>query len=244
MAGDRNNNSSPEFERYGADARDRTPEARLDKHRHRARYLIDGARGLYGLQPERILDAGCGAGLLLSHVSGDAQLYGFDANEELAAATGLQDRADISVRDIYDTGYPENHFDIAFCSQVLEHLERPERALAELARVLKPNGVLAASVPCDEQIKMELCIHCGKTTPRNGHLHSFNEANLDRYLPPELSLQRSMRICLRPVYNRFHGLPVPIFRMLDRLALAVGGQNAKWLAFFARKTSGSAQGPT
>jgi SAM-dependent methyltransferase len=45
--------------------------------------------------------------------------------------------------------YPDASFDRALCLDVLEHLtyEDQPRALAELARVLKPGGVLFVSVP-------------------------------------------------------------------------------------------------
>lgn len=38
-------------------------------------------------------------------------------------------------------------FERVLCSEVLEHVDDPRQAAAELARVLKPGGVLAASVP-------------------------------------------------------------------------------------------------
>jgi SAM-dependent methyltransferase len=38
-------------------------------------------------------------------------------------------------------------YDVALCSEVLEHLPRPESAVAEIARVLKPAGQLLLSVP-------------------------------------------------------------------------------------------------
>jgi len=38
-------------------------------------------------------------------------------------------------------------FDRVLCSEVLEHVDDPRRAAAEMARVLKPGGMLAASVP-------------------------------------------------------------------------------------------------
>jgi ubiquinone/menaquinone biosynthesis C-methylase UbiE len=43
--------------------------------------------------------------------------------------------------------FPDASFDRVLCSEVLEHVESPERAAAELVRVLKPRGLLAVSVP-------------------------------------------------------------------------------------------------
>lgn len=43
--------------------------------------------------------------------------------------------------------FPEAVFDRVLCSEVLEHVGNPVQAAAELARVLKPAGLLAVSVP-------------------------------------------------------------------------------------------------
>jgi ubiquinone/menaquinone biosynthesis C-methylase UbiE len=43
--------------------------------------------------------------------------------------------------------FPDASFDRVLCSEVLEHVAHPERAAAELVRVLKPAGLLAVSVP-------------------------------------------------------------------------------------------------
>lgn len=42
---------------------------------------------------------------------------------------------------------PSGRFDAAVCHQVLEHVPRPQAALSELARVLRPGGRLVLSVP-------------------------------------------------------------------------------------------------
>jgi SAM-dependent methyltransferase len=39
------------------------------------------------------------------------------------------------------------HFDLVFCLDLLEHLENPEQAAAELLRILKPGGCLISTVP-------------------------------------------------------------------------------------------------
>ncbi len=43
--------------------------------------------------------------------------------------------------------FPACSFDRVLCSEVLEHVPSPEQAAAELARVLRPDGLLAVSVP-------------------------------------------------------------------------------------------------
>lgn len=43
--------------------------------------------------------------------------------------------------------FADASFDIVVCEQVLEHLHHPDRALADMARVLRPGGCLIAGVP-------------------------------------------------------------------------------------------------
>ena len=42
---------------------------------------------------------------------------------------------------------PDGAYDSVVCHQVLEHVREPHRAMAEMARVLKPDGHLVISVP-------------------------------------------------------------------------------------------------
>lgn len=61
-------------------------------------------------------------------------------------ANSLKGRVD-ALTDIQCMGIADNSFDTVFCSQVLEHVPEPWRALDEFYRILKPNGVLILSVP-------------------------------------------------------------------------------------------------
>lgn len=52
------------------------------------------------------------------------------------------------VADVQDMPQvPSNSFDVVVCTQVLEHLPEPRRALKEMRRVLKDEGVLILSAP-------------------------------------------------------------------------------------------------
>ena len=49
--------------------------------------------------------------------------------------------------DIHAIESADNYFDTMIATQVLEHVREPQRAVDEIHRVLKPNGVCIASVP-------------------------------------------------------------------------------------------------
>jgi SAM-dependent methyltransferase len=88
----------------------------------------------------RVLDAGCGEGVLVDEYSGRLDIQGLDASYSSPRVT----RGALTALP-----YPDASFDRALCLDVLEHLAFPEQpaALAELHRVLKPGGELLVSVP-------------------------------------------------------------------------------------------------
>lgn len=49
--------------------------------------------------------------------------------------------------DLTDIQYPENSFDVIYCSHVLEHIPDDRKAMKELARILRPNGWAILQVP-------------------------------------------------------------------------------------------------
>ncbi|HEX7052156.1 MAG TPA: methyltransferase domain-containing protein [Longimicrobiales bacterium] len=51
------------------------------------------------------------------------------------------------VMDITDIGYDDGSFDVIYCSHVLEHVPDDARAMAELCRVLRPDGWALFQVP-------------------------------------------------------------------------------------------------
>ncbi len=51
------------------------------------------------------------------------------------------------VGSVYELPFEDESFDIVLCMVVMEHLEDPQSAIAEMKRVLKPNGKILVSVP-------------------------------------------------------------------------------------------------
>jgi predicted SAM-dependent methyltransferase len=60
------------------------------------------------------------------------------------------------VMDITQIQYPDQMFDIVYCSHVLEHVLEDRKAMSEIRRVLKPQGWVVIVVPIDGKRKFEV----------------------------------------------------------------------------------------
>jgi SAM-dependent methyltransferase len=123
------------------------------------RQVAERAMELLALSPgAKVLELGCGNGVFLPRlakaVGVEGRVVGVDHSPDLIAqarakviAEGLGDGVDLQVGDAYALPFADGHFDAAHCERVLMHLERPNAVLAELARVVKPGGVIVAAEP-------------------------------------------------------------------------------------------------
>src|SRR5215210_7756399 len=97
-------------------------------------------------EPRRVLEVGCGMGHFSERVAqgSSAEVVATDLSSrmvELARARGLE----ALVADAEALPFGDGEFDCAVANAMLYHVERLERALAELARVLAPEGRLVAT---------------------------------------------------------------------------------------------------
>jgi SAM-dependent methyltransferase len=119
----------------------RTPDPDWDYYPTYIAKLEAVRRWLAGAGPaERVLDAGCGEGILVEEFAGRLAIEGIDANYSSAR---------VRSGSVTALPYADDTFDRALCLDVLEHLtfEEQPRALAELFRVLRSGGQLLVSVP-------------------------------------------------------------------------------------------------
>jgi 2-polyprenyl-6-hydroxyphenyl methylase/3-demethylubiquinone-9 3-methyltransferase len=101
-----------------------------------------------GLNPgARVLDVGCGGGLLaLPLAAAGYRVKGIDRSapslEAARARVPAGATAEFAVGDALALDEPAGAYDAVLIMDLLEHLEEPARAVAEGARVLRPGGVL------------------------------------------------------------------------------------------------------
>lgn len=69
---------------------------------------------------------------------------------EVDEQAGCELVLDVRAMDVLDDG----SFDCVFCSGVLEHVDDPQAAMAEIERVLRPGGLLLLGVPFRQAIHM------------------------------------------------------------------------------------------
>ena len=115
-----------------------------------AHFGSDG-KARYPVAGKSALDVGCGAGLLCeplarmgADVTGvDAAPENIEAAHAHAALSGLA--IDYRAGEIADQGLGQ--YDIVSCMEVIEHVVDPAAFVGELARHLKPDGLLLLSTP-------------------------------------------------------------------------------------------------
>jgi ubiquinone/menaquinone biosynthesis C-methylase UbiE len=115
---------------------------------HRARYHF-GAQMVAG---KEVLDASCGVGYGIEILSraGAAAVTGVDiapeAIQEAKARFG-EYAAELVEGDLRELPFQDRSFDVLISFETIEHVQEPEKALAELRRVLRPHGALVISSP-------------------------------------------------------------------------------------------------
>ena len=100
------------------------------------------------VKAKTVLELATGAGLIAKNiVNAAAHIEATDATPEmiLEAKRGNQSaKLHFSVQDMFRLPYADRSFDVVIVSNALHIVPQPEKALAEICRVLKDDGVLIA----------------------------------------------------------------------------------------------------
>lgn len=126
-----------------------------------AEILNDAAHLVGG---ERVLDVACGTGVVAriasDRVGRSGSVVGIDGHPGMLDVARSASDAPIGWQqaDAHALPFDPSSFDVALCSMGLQFFDRPDVALAEMHRVIAPDGRLVACVP-------------GPTPPPMRHLH-------------------------------------------------------------------------
>ena len=100
------------------------------------------------VKAKTVLELATGTGLIAKHiVNAAAHIEATDASAEMIAEAKRDNHSaklHFSVQDMFRLPYADKSFDVVIVSNALHIVPQPEKALAEIRRVLKDDGVLIA----------------------------------------------------------------------------------------------------
>ena len=165
----------------------------------------------------RVLDLGCGSGrhAAAAYRLPGARVVGVDlAGADLAAARErlqLHERLgahgggrwDLCAADGLRLPFADGRFDLVVCAEMLEHVRADRRVLAEIARVLRPGGELAVSVPRHGPERLCWALSADYAAAEGGHVRIYGKPAL---------LARLRRAGLKPHASHYaHSLHTPFW---------------------------------
>jgi 2-polyprenyl-3-methyl-5-hydroxy-6-metoxy-1,4-benzoquinol methylase len=116
--------------------------------RRRLRLVFEECLAPTALAGKRTLDAGCGYGLFSAAAAQrDAVVISLDIGARLVARAVARAGSRGLVGDACQLPVRDESVDVVVSSEMVEHTAAPERAVAELARVLRPDGWLILTTP-------------------------------------------------------------------------------------------------
>ncbi|WP_341730954.1 methyltransferase domain-containing protein [Microcoleus sp. EPA2] len=126
---------------------------------------------------ERILDLGCGTGVLIQRllqVAPASEVVGIDASAEMLeiAKHKLPESVDLKLGSADNLPWASNYFDIVVSTSAFHFFLDPSQALQEAKRVLKPNGRLVITDWCYDYLTCKVC---------DFFLRCFNRAHFRTY---------------------------------------------------------------
>lgn len=106
----------------------------------------------------KVLDAGCGLSAWTnSQIRKWYKISGVDGEPEaIEVCKKIYKGQDYRVGDLYKLSYKDRQFDAVVMREVIEHFKTPTRAVKEVARILKPRGILIITTPNYESILLHI----------------------------------------------------------------------------------------
>jgi SAM-dependent methyltransferase len=177
------------YDKYGT----RNPVARA-----LMRGFLEAVTGLYqAVGPGTVLEVGAGEGRLAEQLlragPRPSRFVVTDVSTE-RIGPGLDPMLEVRPASIYDLPFDDRAFDLVVCCEVLEHLDEPERGLAEAARVARRAVLLSTPwEPAWRLLNLARGAYWGSLGNTPGHVQHFSRRGLVRLARTRLDVQAVRR---------------------------------------------------
>jgi 2-polyprenyl-3-methyl-5-hydroxy-6-metoxy-1,4-benzoquinol methylase len=141
---------------------------------------------------KKVLDMGCRDGILTRHFIEQNEVTGLDIDKQALEACRENLKIETKWADCsLQIPIPTSSFDVVVAGEVIEHLPYPEITIAEISRILKPEGLFIGSVPNSYHLKNRLRVLKGRLIDYDQtHLRAYNVMLLRQYLEKEFVIEK------------------------------------------------------
>lgn len=178
--------------------------------------------------PRSVLEVGCGEGKLADYLMREGPSpETFEASDVSleALAEDLDPRIQFREASIYDLPYEDASIDLVLCCEVLEHLQEPAAALAEVARVARSRVLLSTPrEPLWRGLNMLRGKYLAQAGNTPGHIQHFSHSSLMALASTRLDV---LEVRTPPPWTMILGAPT--------VCISVRGSGSP--AAFSRRTS-------
>lgn len=171
-----------------------------------------GSRPNWCIEPDRLLEVASGNGdFVVQAKQASWQIFGQDFDATAAGIGRSKTGSEVRVGGLQDVAFS---FDAVRMSNVFEHMPDPRETLAEIRRILKPNGMLLST-----SLNPESYLHKKHGQHRRGlevprHLYLF-------------SLGANKAFCGQVVFARIEAFPtLGAFDFMEHASAQIGGQRS------------------
>lgn len=156
-------------------------------------------------RPLRLLDLGCGTGMFLEREGADRMTVGLDLSRRALSFTRRRGIERLACGDSQAIPLASGAFDVVTAFDLIEHVDSDASLVSEVHRVLRPGGILLATVPAHPMLwgAHDRALH---------HKRRYVWRQFDALFAPDLWISRRMTYSFAAIF------PIAfVVRMLHRL---------------------------
>jgi 2-polyprenyl-3-methyl-5-hydroxy-6-metoxy-1,4-benzoquinol methylase len=193
----------------------------------------------------RLLDVAAGSGIAAEHLATRGwTVSALDLSEDLVAQIRQRGIADARVHDLSQPPLPfsDATFDGVFAGEIIEHLVDTRTFLLEIARVLRPGGILVVTTPNLASFENRLRLLLG-VYPRWVEYELGDQGHVRAYT--KHTIQRQLRACgLQPEHVKGNWVPVLPQTVIHDVRVPALARTGDWFPSLSQGLIVSARKPT